>query len=265
MYTIILFSGLAGILGTSLGGVIGLFLGKKSTKTVSMVLTFASGIMISVALFDLMPEAYEIGGLYLTIFGVLLGVLVINALNYIIDKFAKKSRVKIKTHSTIEQLKQQENKLTLNKIDSKKMLRAGLIMLLAISLHNIPEGVAIGSSGVVSMNLSITLAILLALHNIPEGMAISVPLTAGNVSKIKTLSLIALAGATTILGGAFGVIIGGLGSVGTTLSLAFAAGAMLYVTFCEILPQSALMKQGRLPALFTVLGILTGFFITAVI
>ena len=59
-----------------------------------------------------------------------------------------------------------------------------------------------------------------------------------------------------------------LGSVGDTviaLSLSFAAGAMLYVTFCEILPQSVLMEKGRMPAMFSILGILVGFIITSVI
>ena len=261
MWTIILFSGLAGIIGTGLGGIIGIFLGKKTMRVVSMVLTFASGVMISIALFDLMPEANAISGSIVTALGVFLGVIVISLFNYIIDKYTQTKQTKVVTHASLESLHHQEN-LMVKKIDAKKMLRAGMIMLLAISLHNIPEGMAIGSTGVISTNLSITLAILLALHNIPEGMAMAVPLVSGGVARSKTLVLITLAGATTILGGALGALIGGLGGIATALSLSFAAGAMLYVTFCEILPQSVLMEQGRLPAVFSIIGILVGFIIT---
>ena len=262
--TIILFSGLAGIIGTGLGGLIGIFLGKKTERTISMVLTFASGIMVSIALFDLMPEANIISGPFITAFGVLIGVFVIFGFNYWIDKTSQRVKRKVKTHNTLKGLHHQEN-LIIKKTSSKRLLRAGFIMLLAISLHNIPEGMAIGSSGTVSVNLSITLAVLLALHNIPEGMAIATPLSAGGVGKIKTMLLITLAGATTIIGGAIGALIGNIGGVATSLALSFAAGAMLYVTFCEILPQSVLMEKGRLPALFSILGIIVGFIVTTVL
>ena len=260
---IILFSGLAGIIGTGLGGLIGIFLGKRTERTISMVLTFASGIMVSIALFDLMPEANEIGGTFITALGVLIGVVVIFGFNYWIDKATQRVKKKVKTHDTLKSLHHQEKLIiTKSKPNSTRLLKAGFIMLLAISLHNIPEGMAIGSSGAVSINLSVTLAILLALHNIPEGMAMATPLSAGGVGKLKIIVLIILAGSTTIIGGTLGAIIGGIGGVATSLALAFAAGAMLYVTFCEILPQSVLMEKGRLPALFSILGIVLGFIIT---
>jgi zinc transporter, ZIP family len=261
--TIILFSGLAGIIGTGLGGLIGIFLGKKTERTISMVLTFASGIMVSIALFDLMPEASDISGPLITALGVLVGVAVIFAFNYSIDKATQRAKKKVKTHDTLKSLHHQEKLIiTKAKTNSTSLLRAGFIMLIAISLHNIPEGMAIGSSGAVSINLSATLAILLALHNIPEGMTMATPLSAGGVGKLKTLVLIILAGSTTIIGGVLGALVGGIGGVATSLALSFAAGAMLYVTFCEILPQSVLMEKGRLPALFSIFGIVLGFIIT---
>ena len=264
MLDIIIFSSIAGIVGTGIGGLIGIFLGKSTFRTVSLVLTFASGVMISVSLFDLMPEAYLVSNSWITALGVLIGVVTISLLNYWIDKATQKAKAKVKTHTTLETLHHQDD-LVGSKVENKRMLRAGLIMLLAIALHNIPEGMAIGSSGAINTNLSITLALLVALHNIPEGMAMAVPLAVGGVNKTKTLILILFAGATTILGGALGALIGSLGGVATALSLSFAAGAMLYVTFCEILPQSVLMEQGRLPTLFSIFGILVGFIVTTLL
>jgi ZIP family zinc transporter len=264
MLKIIIFSGLAGIVGTSIGGFIGLFFGKRTDKTISRVLTFASGIMVSIALFNLMPEAYEISGAIVTAMGVLLGVLVVFLLNYYIDKKTQNAKQKVVIHSTLESLHHQE-KLIKAKTNKQGLLRAGIIMLVAIALHNIPEGMAIGASGVVSINLSFTLAILLAVHNIPEGMAIAVPLSASGIGKVKITLLVLAAGATTILGGVLGAFVGSLGGLSTALSLSFAAGAMLYVTFCEILPQSTIMEQGKVPALFSIFGILFGFIITTLL
>lgn len=264
MFDVIIFSGLAGVIGTGIGGLIGIFLGKSTFRTVSMVLTFASGVMISISLFDLMPEAYEISNPWVTALGVLMGVIIICLLNYFIDKLTQRAKRKVQTHTSLETLHHQDD-LVLNKANQKSLLRAGFIMLIAIALHNVPEGLAIGSSGAVSSNLSVTLALLLALHNIPEGMAMAAPLAAGGVSKIKTLVLILISGSTTILGGALGSLIGSIGGIATALSLSFAAGAMLYVTFCEILPQAVLMEKGRIPALFSIFGILVGFIITTIL
>ncbi|MGD9901564.1 MAG: ZIP family metal transporter [Spirochaetales bacterium] len=261
MLKIILFSGLAGILGTGLGGFLGIFFGKKTEKTISRVLTFASGIMVSIALFDLIPEAYNLSNSFITVGGVAIGVAIIFAFNHYIDRMTQKAKNNIKTHDSLESLHHQEG-LLLNPQQKHNLLRAGIIMLVAISIHNIPEGMAIGASNAVSFNLSLTLAVLLTLHNIPEGMAISVPLSIGGVNKVKTILLVILAGSTTVIGGALGAMLGSLGGIITAIALSFAAGAMLYVTFCEIIPESVLMEHGSVPSLFAIAGILTGFMLT---
>ncbi|MCK9575629.1 MAG: ZIP family metal transporter [Clostridia bacterium] len=258
---LVIYSGIAGIIGTGIGGLIGIFLGKKSIRTVSIILAFAGGIMISISVFDLIPESYMLGGTYITVFGVLVGILLISALNYWLDKITQKKDSKVRIHSTLESLYHEEEIIN-NKQNNTKLLKLGSIMLLAIALHNFPEGMAIGSSGSINTNLGLTLAILLALHNIPEGMAMSVPLIAGGLTRLKTIMLVLVAGAITILGGLFGAYIGNIGGNVTALAVSFAAGAMLYVTFCEIIPQSILMEKGKLSMLVLVLGILAGFTIT---
>lgn len=259
MLTIILFSGLAGIIGTGLGGFIGIFLGGKTEKAVSMVLTFASGIMISIALFDLMPESYLISNAWITASGVLFGVVLIWAFNYFLDKKTNFTSKKPMAHSSLKELHHQENIINHS---NESLLKVGVIMLIAIALHNVPEGMAIGTSGIINVNLSVTLAILLMLHNVPEGMAMAVPLVAGNVKRFKVLLLVIIAGSTTILGGVLGLIIGNINTTVLAISLAFAAGAMLYVTFGEILPQAILMRKNASPTIFTIFGIIMGFLVT---
>ena len=105
------------------------------------------------------------------------------------------------------------------------------------------------------------LSIAVTLHNIPEGMAVSVPLITGGMQKWKAILITACSGAPTILGALLGYLLGEIGPMGLTLSLGFASGAMLYVVFGEILPQSILMYHSKLPAFSAIAGILVGILI----
>ena len=108
---------------------------------------------------------------------------------------------------------------------------------------------------------ALILAVLIGLHNIPEGMAIAVPLINGGVKRGMAILITALSGAPTILGAMFGYWMGEIGPLGLALSLSFASGAMLYVVFGEILPQSILMYRSKLPAFFVIIGILVGLIV----
>ena len=138
-------------------------------------------------------------------------------------------------------------------------------MACAIALHNVPEGMTIGASyagdeGVMG-RAALVLAVIIGLHNIPEGMAVSVPLISGGMPKWKAVLITAASGIPTILGALLGYLLGEIGPLGLTLSLGFASGAMLYVVFGEILPQSILMYHSKLPAFATIAGILLGLLI----
>ena len=109
--------------------------------------------------------------------------------------------------------------------------------------------------------LATVLAAVIGLHNIPEGMAISAPMVAGGERRWRAAGLAALSGAPTVLGAALGYCLGTLGPTALTLTLSFAAGAMLYVVFGELLPEAASLWKSKLPALAAVLGILVGMLI----
>ena len=138
-------------------------------------------------------------------------------------------------------------------------------MASAIALHNLPEGMTIGASfanqnGVMEGS-ALMLAILIGLHDIPEGMAIAVPLINGGLKRRFAILITALTGAPTVLGALIGYYIGDMGPLGLALSLCFASGAMLYVIFGELLPQSILMYKSKLPAFFVILGMLLGLLV----
>ena len=271
--TLILTTAIAVVVGTGLGGLIGAMLQKDSNRMVSLLLSFAGGVMLSVVCFDLVTEAIDTGaGLFPVILSIALGFVITYLLNYLIDRMADPEVPHIdanhpKTADDLDELIHFDHlEQHYAKHDSKfSLFVAGIVMACAIALHNVPEGMTIGASyasnnGVMG-SAALILAVLIGLHNIPEGMAVSVPLISGGMKKYKAVLLTAASGVPTVLGALLGYLLGEIGPLGLTLSLGFASGAMLYVVFGEILPQSYLMYHSKLPAFSAVVGILVGMLI----
>ena len=271
--TLIMTTFLAGVAGTGLGGLIGAMLQKDSNRTVSLLLSFAGGVMLSVVCFDLVTEAIETNaGVFTVVGAIAFGVAITYFLNYLIDRKTNPEVPHIdenhpKTADDLDELihfdhleqhyARQDSRLSL--------FVAGIVMASAIALHNVPEGMTIGASyasndGVMG-SAALVLAILIGLHNIPEGMAVSVPLISGGMGKVKAVLITASSGIPTVLGALLGYMLGEIGAVGLAMSLGFASGAMLYVVFGEILPQSILMYHSKLPAFSAIAGILAGLLI----
>jgi len=271
--TLIVTTALAGVVGTGVGGLVGAMLQRDSNRTVSLLLSFAGGVMLSVVCFDLVLEAIETNVGILTVIGAIaFGVAATFLLNYLIDRKTNPEVPHIdenhpKTADDLDELihsnhweqhyADRENKMGL--------FLAGVVMACAIALHNVPEGMTIGASyasndGVMG-SAALVLAVLIGLHNIPEGMAVSVPLISGGMQRWKAVLITAASGIPTILGALLGYLLGEIGPLGLTVSLGFASGAMLYVVFGEILPQSILMYHSKLPAFSAITGILVGLLI----
>ena len=271
--TLIVTTALAGVAGTGIGGLIGAMLQKDSNRTVSLLLSFAGGVMLSVVSSDLVIEAIETGAGILTVIGAIsLGVAVTFFLNYLIDRKTNPEVPHIdanhpKTADDLDELIHSNHweHHNANRENKLGLFVAGLVMACAIALHNVPEGMTIGASyasndGVMG-SAALILAVLIGLHNIPEGMAVSVPLISGGMERWKAVLITASSGIPTILGALLGYWLGEIGALGLCLSLGFASGAMLYVVFGEILPQAILMYHSKLPAFSTIFGMLIGLLI----
>ena len=271
--TLIATTAIAGVVGTGLGGLIGALLQKDSNRVVSLLLSFAAGVMLSVVCFDLVVEAIETNvGIYVVIGAIALGVAVIYILNRIIDRKTNPEVAHIdenhsKTADDLDELIHSDHleHHRANNDGKFSLFVAGVVMACAIALHNVPEGMTIGaayaSNNGALGGAAIVLAILIGLHNIPEGMAVSVPLIAGGMPKWKAVLITASSGIPTIIGALLGYILGEIGPVGLALSLGFASGAMLYVVFGEILPQAILMYRSKRPAFSAIGGMLVGLLI----
>ena len=274
---VIIITSIAGVVGTGLGGVIGAIFKRDSSKIVSLLLSFAGGVMLAVVCFDLIPSSINVelnNATYswlIAIAGIILGYAVVYVLNYFIDKH---------TNKEVEHVKRDEHPKTADALDELihsdhlkehqksgnqyQLFIAGIVMACAIALHNIPEGMVIGASYAGQSESIISgsgfiLAIIIGLHNIPEGMAVSVPLISGGMKKWLSVLITAATGIPTVIGALIGYYIGTMSPIGLALSLSFASGAMLYVVLGELLPEAFLMFKSKLPALFVLIGMLLGF------
>jgi len=231
---IIIVSILAGICGMGLGGLLTAIWGALTEKMTSIFLSFAGGVMTSIVFFELIPEAYEHSNTVIILIGLTLGVLVVSGLSYIINKV------------------------------SSPHVYSGMLVFFVICLHNISEGVIIGMAGNYDFALCITLAIMVGIHNIPQGMATSAALISGGLNRWKAVLLTLSAGATTVIGALAGVLIGEISDVILALSFSLAGGAMLFVVFGDILPQSMKMSKDRIPAAVMLAGIALGLILTKI-
>lgn len=269
---------ISGAGGTGLGGLIGALFKSESNRTISLLLAFAGGVMTAMVCFDLLAEAEEAAsqvtehGVLLVILAVSLGVAVVYLLNHLIDRKTRKEVSHTadadhpETHDDIDELVHADH-LNMHKRhhDSKlSLFVAGVVMACAIALHNIPEGMTIGASFAVSSDLmwgtGMIMAVLIGLHNIPEGMAVAVPLISGGTGRVRATLLTAACGLPTVLGAWLGFWLGDIGPLGLTMSLGFASGAMLYVVFGEIMPESYLIYRSKLPAFAVMVGLALGMF-----
>jgi len=231
-----------GTFGTTLGGIIGITFKSTSKKFLSFILALASGLMIAIVCFDLIPEALEITSISNTLLGILLGIVIMIFCNLIVEK-----KLKIKTTKNAS---------------INTMLKTGIIVSLGLAIHNFPEGLAIGSGMEASFKLGINLAIAICLHDIPEGISMAVPMKAGGISKTKIILYVILSGVTTGIGALVGAIVGKVSQAIIGICLSFAAGAMLYIVSGELLPEANNLYRGKMTAIGNILGILLGILAT---
>ena len=231
-----------GTIGTTIGGIIGCIMNNKSDKFLSFILSFAAGLMMAVVCFNLIPESLEISKISEAILGILAGIIVMIFCDIIVDKkFNKKSH---------------------NKNVKSNLLKTGIIVSIGLAIHNIPEGLAIGSGFDASIKLGYSLALAICFHDIPEGISMAIPMKNGGMKKSKVVFYVFMSGVTTGIGAFLGALIGGISDVVIAMCLAFAGGAMLYIVSGELIPESNELYKGRFPIVGNILGFILGIFAT---
>lgn len=230
-----------GTFGTTLGGIIGINFKNPTNKLLSFILSLAAGLMIAVVCFELVPEAANISGIGVTIIGIIAGICMM-------------------VYCDIRVKKSFENK----KILSNSLLETGIIVSIGLAIHNIPEGLAIGTGFEASAKLGYSLAVAIALHDVPEGISMAAPMKNGGMKNSKILMYVILSGITTGIGALGGALIGGVSESVIAIALSFAAGAMLYIVSGELTPEYSKLYSGKMTSIGNMLGFILGYIATQI-
>lgn len=223
-------------LGTVLGSLMVYFLKSKLNRNFEIIiLGFSAGVMIAASIWSLIIPAIELAdyNILSVIFGLLTSVLIFFIMDIFLDK-----KEKSKNH-----------------------------MMLAITLHNIPEGMAVGIayasllSGVSNVTFAtcLALSIGIGIQNFPEGAIVSLPLRKKGYSKIKSFIYGVISAIFELLGAIITLLFTNIIEIILPFLLAFAAGAMIYVVIIELIPES--ISKNRL----NVIGFIFGFLVMMVL
>lgn len=237
-------------LGTSLGAAL-VFLLKKEIKPIvqKILLGFASGVMIAASVWSLLIPAIEMAEQQNKIawipasVGFILGTVILIVVNNVAERLENKIK--------IERMFNRKKLGTPEKEVSKEKLKSTSMLVLAVTLHNIPEGMAVGVAfaGLLTCSIGVTvagafaLAIGIAIQNIPEGAIISMPLHSSGKGKFKSFVGGVLSGIVEPIGAIITIMLTQIVVPILPYLLSFAAGAMIYVVVAELIPESQSDKR----------------------
>ncbi len=236
---------------TALGAATVIFFKNTNQKAMNLMLGFAAGVMIAASFWSLLQPAIERAEMYLSVpawlvvsLGFVLGALFMWAS----DKAVTYTRKRVNTAETSERL---------NRI---------ILLVLSITLHNIPEGLAVGvafgalhSEGSTTESLmgAVTIAVGIGLQNFPEGAAVSLPLRREGCSRKKSFLIGQASGMVEPVAGVIGALTVIHIQAILPYALAFAAGAMILVAVHELIPEC--QQNQKAQPYFATMGIVAGF------
>ena len=209
---------------TLFGAILGFVFKNVSHKFSDIVLSFAAGVMLAAAVLGLIVPSLDYGGKYailITVAGIFAGALCLNVIDKLVPHLHKVAGIDIEKHK------------------DNKNLNSVLLFVMAIAIHNLPEGIAAGV-GFGSDNTGEALLIAggIALQNIPEGMVIIGPMLSSGVKPARTFLLAAATGIVEVLGTLLGYFAVSVSTAILPFALAFAGGTMLYVISDEMIPET---------------------------
>lgn len=211
---------------TVLGALIGFVFKKSSHKFNDIILSFAAGVMLAAAVIGLVLPSLEHGtgkiSIVVTVLGVFCGAACVNLIDKVVPHLHRITGVDQEEHPG--------KNARLDKV---------LLFVIAIAIHNIPEGIAAGVSfGTGNTSDAITVAGGIALQNIPEGMVIIAPMLASGISSKRTFLIAMMTGVVEVFGTLLGYFAVSISTAILPFALAFAGGTMLYVISDEMIPET---------------------------
>ncbi len=210
----------------------------NNPRLMGMLFGGTSGIMIAMICFDILPEALQSGRMEMVFVGIIIGML----LGLLMD----------------ESLPQIQDKLGGRHDELEKI---GLILIIGLGLHNLPEGFALGTVANSDKNSISQFALIMAIHSIPEGIALAIPFKKGGTSLVKVLIMNLLLGVSMGVGAILGYSLSGVSSSYISIGLGIASGIILYIVCEELMPESKKIWNGRMTTVAVIFGIMFGIFL----
>jgi len=230
--TIVLLSLLAG-LGTGLGGLIAVFQ-KPDKRIFGLLMGLASGVMLTLSFMELVTEAWALSGYLVATVGFAVGAVAM----LVIDVLTPHIRFGEREVDVL----------------NNPLLKTGLLVAIGISLHNMPEGIAVGAGYMHLPQFGVFIAIAIALHNIPEGIATALPLCQGGVCKRNSFLVALLSGLVEPMGALLAATVLRTFRSLIPASLAFAGGVMVFLTLDELVPTAREFGHQHYTAIGIILG-----------
>lgn len=281
LLNIVILSLIAGM-GTSLGGLLAVTR-SPSRRTYGFLMGITAGVMISLSFLELVNEAWELAGFETATIGFAAGALLMFALDF----FAPHIRFGVREirrdpnpnaplgagigqgdcdgngfqrwgRQGMRRFRQR------NQITNRKMLKTGLLLAIGITIHNIPEGIAVAAGYSHAPDYGIFIAMAIMMHNIPEGLATALPLRASGVCKWDAFRVATFSG----LAEPVGALLAGLflssfeGFV--PAALAFAGGVMVFITLDELIPAAREFGHHHTTALGIIIGSILVFLLSGI-
>jgi ZIP family zinc transporter len=234
IFIIVLLGSIVSLAGTMSGACLGAAVKRPTDRFLGIVVGFSGGLMLSIVMFDLIPEAINKWSFSGTLISAAGGIAII----FIIDYFysagtaGKNSRV-----------------------------RVAFLAAVGLMLHNFPEGIIMGCSFAASESLGLKMSLIIAVHDIPEGIAVSAPLMAARLKLSKILWYTLITALPTAAGVWVGACLGSVSDNVTGPCLSLASGIMLYVVCGEMLPEAVKLWKGAA----STFGVLAGIFLGLII
>lgn len=212
-----------GVGGSTIIGVLFGFLFQKIPHEFNdIVLSYAAGIMLGAAVLGLIIPSLDEGNVWVTLLGIIIGAFFLNFADKITPHLHRITGMDQESHS-----------------DKQNQLNKVMLFVMAIAIHNLPEGIAAGVGfGTDNIANAITVALGIALQNIPEGMVIVSPLILAGVPKTRVFLIACFTGIIEVVGTMIGYFAVSIATVILPFALAFAGGTMLYVISDEMIPET---------------------------
>lgn len=236
MMSIVVIGSVVSLIGTMVGASLGVMVKKPSNRLLGGIIGFAGGLMLSVVVFDLIPEAIVKWNFLATLSFCIIGIIVIAVI---------------------------DNKINLDNVN--KHMKVAFMAALGLMIHNFPEGIIMGCGFAAGGTLGIKMALIIAIHDIPEGIAVSAPLMASKVKVGKILFYAFITAFPTAIGTWVGAYIANISVNVLGACLSFASGIMLYVVCGEMIPESSKLWDGVTSTIGTLSGIILGLIMVKIL